>query len=262
MSRKRTSRDEIIARAKIEHGDWYDYSLLEDNGIDAKGKIICPIHGVFEQNMYDHIKLGYGCPKCGHIKCINNRYDKMDRYQFIWRSIQTHGYIYDYREVDYTSVNKKVKIICDKHGAFLQTAAFHIRKKNPTRCPRCTHSKYEETMATFLRKNEIKFIDQYKPEFLRGDKGNRDQSLDFFLPDYNIAIECHGSQHFEPKKLYGGIDNLRITQERDKRKYEKCKEHGIRILYFADKKYYIPETYLDKIYTSYQEIIDIIKALD
>lgn len=27
------------------------------------------------------------------------------------------------------------------------------------------------------------------------------QNLDFYLPDYNIAIECQGIQHFEPLLL-------------------------------------------------------------
>lgn len=261
MTRK-MSRDEIIAKAKIEHGDWYDYSLLEDNGIDSKGKIICPIHGVFEQNMYNHIKLGHGCPKCGHAKGESNRSDRLDRYGFIWRAIQRNGYKYDYRETSYKKMHEKVRIGCDKHGFFMQYPNVHIRKSKPVGCPKCKSSIYEEKMEEYLIRNNIKFIKQYKDDFLYNKENKKYQYLDFFLPDYNIAIECHGSQHFEPKELYGGMNNLRITQERDKRKYKKCKEHGIRILYFADKKYYIPDTYLDKIYTSYQEIIDIIKALD
>ncbi|EMR6005943.1 hypothetical protein WJW27_002643 [Escherichia coli] len=48
------------------HGSRYDYSLSEYNGHDKPIKIICPLHGVFEQNPFYHLD-GCGCQKCGNI---------------------------------------------------------------------------------------------------------------------------------------------------------------------------------------------------
>jgi hypothetical protein len=46
------------------HGDRYDYSLVEYGGVGEKIKIVCTIHGVFEQLPSSH-KSGNGCPSCG-----------------------------------------------------------------------------------------------------------------------------------------------------------------------------------------------------
>lgn len=52
-----------------------------------------------------------------------------------------------------------------------------------------------------LEKNEIEFIYQANSRYFPFLKR---QSLDFYIPKYNVAIECQGEQHFEkhssPKK--------------------------------------------------------------
>jgi hypothetical protein len=57
---------DFVDRAIIKHGNKYDYSLSEYTGAKDKVKIICRIHGVFEQRAYTHLK-GCGCPFCGKI---------------------------------------------------------------------------------------------------------------------------------------------------------------------------------------------------
>ena len=62
------------------------------------------------------------------------------------------------------------------------------------------------------------------------------QSLDFYLPDYNIAIECQGGQHFEPCEYFGGEKQFKKQIERDKNKKELCKLKGINLIYFTHEK--------------------------
>lgn len=63
--------------------------------------------------------------------------------------------------------------------------------------------------------------------------------LDFYLPDYNIAIECQGVQHFYP---YGSRDNdFESRQKRDKVKYNECNSHGIVVVYYANEMIPIPQ---------------------
>ena len=62
---------------------------------------------------------------------------------------------------------------------------------------------------------------------------NRRMFLDFFLPDYGVAIECQGKQHFSPTEIFGGEEFYKMTVERDKLKKRLCEEHGIRVLYFS-----------------------------
>jgi very-short-patch-repair endonuclease len=66
--------------------------------------------------------------------------------------------------------------------------------------------------------------------------------LDFYLPDYNIAIECQGIQHFKPvdfanKGLAWANNEFNKNLKRDKRKNKLCKENGIQILYFSNEEY-------------------------
>jgi hypothetical protein len=48
------------------------------------------------------------------------------------------------------------------------------------------------------------------------------QRFDIYLPQFNIAIEYQGDQHFKEIELFGGKDGLIRTQENDKKKREKC----------------------------------------
>ena len=53
---------------------------------------------------------------------------------------------------------------------------------------------------------------------------------DFYLPDYNILIECQGQQHEKPNKYFGGEEQFKIQQEHDRRKREYAKKNNIKLL--------------------------------
>ncbi|ELO2703246.1 hypothetical protein QWR64_003982 [Escherichia coli] len=57
------SSEEFIKEARPINGDEYDYSLVEYVNNNTKVKIICKVHGVFEQTPINHLK-GEGCPLC------------------------------------------------------------------------------------------------------------------------------------------------------------------------------------------------------
>lgn len=55
-----------------------------------------------------------------------------------------------------------------------------------------------------------------------------DYTFDFYLPDYNLAIECDGAQHFRSKNNgWESQFKLQEMRERDEAKTKYCKEHGI-----------------------------------
>ena len=65
---KKITTEEFIIKSKEIHGDRYDYSLVNYKHTKYnKIKIICPIHGIFEQAPYEH-KNGSGCPICMESK--------------------------------------------------------------------------------------------------------------------------------------------------------------------------------------------------
>lgn len=94
MSKKLTNID-FIYNAKNIHGDKYNYSLVKYINAKTKVKIICPIHGIFEQSPNN------GCPKCKNL--ITN---------FIENAKLIHNDKYDYSLIEYKNSKLKVKIIC------------------------------------------------------------------------------------------------------------------------------------------------------
>ena len=62
-------------------------------------------------------------------------------------------------------------------------------------------------------------------------------SLDFFLPDYNLAIECQGEQHFKPMEYFGGEEEYEKRALLDKIKKSYCEENGIKLLYYSNLSY-------------------------
>jgi hypothetical protein len=62
--------------------------------------------------------------------------------------------------------------------------------------------------------------------------------LDFYLPDYNIAIECQGIEHFEPHDFFGGIYDFKKTIIRDKEKKKLCNDNKVKLVYYTNLKKY------------------------
>ena len=83
-------------------------------------------------------------------------------------------------------------------------------------------------------------------------------TLDFYIPKYNVAIECQGIQHFKPIELFGGIQNYEYTVNHDQKKRELCEQHGIKVFYYANYKYKFPY----KVYTNPEELINDIMKID
>jgi len=66
-SDRKLSLDEFIAKAKVTHGDFYDYSDVVYKNIHTKVGVICPVHGKFLVDPALHIQRT-GCPKCRSSK--------------------------------------------------------------------------------------------------------------------------------------------------------------------------------------------------
>ena len=66
-SRTKLTTDKFVEKAECIHKEKYDYSVTNCNGYRSIVKIVCPIHGEFEQTAENHL-AGKGCPKCGVIE--------------------------------------------------------------------------------------------------------------------------------------------------------------------------------------------------
>lgn len=56
------------------------------------------------------------------------------------------------------------------------------------------------------------------------------QHLDIWLPDWRIAVEYHGLQHFQPVEFFGGVDAFEDSQYRDKKKEQLCKINNVHLI--------------------------------
>lgn len=224
------THEEILQDFRKVHGDKYDYSKINYVNDSTKVCIICHEkdkngneHGEFWQRPNDH-KHGKGCPKCKADKtskrCLDTKED------FINKSRKVHGDKYDYSKVDYCGDTVPVCIICKKHGEFWQKPNKH---KQGSGCPLCNLSHLEENTKLLLGQYNINYVCQQRFDWLLSSK-NCKMSLDFYLPDYNIAIECQGIQHYKSNGYYSE-EVVNIQKERDSLKLKLCTEHGIKIHY-------------------------------
>lgn len=214
------SSKEFIEKAKVIHNNKYNY-IIEENYFKTynKIKIICPIHGIFEQTVHSHLQK-HGCPKCG----FEASHQKMSEKEIIERIKTIHNNKYNYSKIVYKGYFKNIELICPIHGSFFKTPANLIKRKEG--CPECSKNKYkgEEKIKNWLEKNGFKnkFQRNYKIKELNY------KSYDFFIPNKNLLIEYNGKQHYEPRQ-FGGISaekakqNLKIQKHHDwlKRKYAK-----------------------------------------
>ena len=226
IKNSRITTDEFIERAKKIHGDKYDYSKTEYISPRKKICIIDKEFGEFWMMPYAHLN-GQGCPSRRGEKI--SKANSKSKKKFIEDAIQIHGDKYDYSKVEYKGAFEKVCIICPKHGEFWQRPTEHL---SGCGCPICKSSHLEMEIKNWLDNNNVEYVYQYRNKIFGL------QSLDFYLPKYNIAIECQGEQHFRPVKYFGGIKEYNKVKKLDKIKKEICDNNNIKLIYYvAIKKY-------------------------
>lgn len=255
--------NEFKKTANIVHDNKYDYSLINEyNGIYTKLPIVCherdetgEEHGLFYQTAKNHLK-GFGCKKCSS--------NYMDLQLFVKRSNKIHGNCYNYKNISlYKNNTTKVPIECSKHGIFYQTPNMHLSGQG---CPYCKESHLEKRINNVLNDCGFCFERQKRFEWLINDKTSYKLPLDFYLTEYNIAIECQGEQHFvanfyKTKGIDYVEEHLKNVQYRDLCKKRLCKENGICLIYFTEKRFakFLKED--DIFFTDEMEMIDYLKRI-
>ena len=215
--------NEFIKRANKIHSNKYKYfKVVYGKNNREKVTIICPKHGAFLQTPFAHLS-GQGCPKCATENVINTIKKTTD--YFIKKAKLAHGDRYDYSKSEYNGTHEKICIICKKHGEFWQYASDHIRGAG---CPKCRMSHIEEIVENFFIENGIHYEWQKSFKWL---KNKQKLLFDFYLPEYNLAIECQGEQHFAPKKDWGGEEKFKKIQKNDLIKKDLSNKNNIHLEY-------------------------------
>ena len=141
---RKLTTTEFINKAKLKHGDRYDYSKVIYTGSSNKIQIICSKHGEFLQVANSHL-AGIGCKKC----CYSGK--SLSIKQFIEQSTNIHGDKYDYSQSLYISYKKPLKIICPLHGNFYQTPNNHLAGSE---CEACSLIERSMALCDFVNKSK------------------------------------------------------------------------------------------------------------
>jgi very-short-patch-repair endonuclease len=131
-------------------GNTYDYSLVEYVNCRTKVKIICSIHGVFQQRPDAHCERK-GCVKCGQSK----RKEKLSKSNefFIKECNIIHNNKYDYSLTKYINIKTIITVICPTHKKFKIEASAHLHNKRG--CQKCNIENEKQ---------------KYKDEFIKTSK--------------------------------------------------------------------------------------------
>lgn len=230
-STKKITNEEFKQKVIDKYGDKYILDKVEYINNRTKITVTCREHGDFEITP-NHLMLNRGCPLCSK--------NKRKETETIRNDIKTvHGDSIDTSMIEYNGIHGNVLLKCNKCGnLFYATPANVIHQA--TACPYCNESHMEKEVKQILMENNINFVQEKTFDWLINTRKLR---LDFYIEYNNIAIECQGIQHFE-QTFDVPLDYI---IQNDKIKNNLCKEHGIKVLYYANYNYDFPyEVITDK----------------
>ena len=142
--RRKLTQEEFINLVNEKHNNKYDYSLVKYTNSKYKIRIICPIHGEFEQFPHHHL-TGSGCRECVGKPVLNTE-------KFIERAKKIHANKYDYSKSIYIKGSLKLIITCPNHGDFEQRPSDHLKGQG---CPKCAVNFKSNTDLFIFKANLI-----------------------------------------------------------------------------------------------------------
>ena len=242
--------ESVIQEIKQVHGNKYiipsDFQYINKR---TKLHLICPKHGDFHPYYDNLIKK-----KCQCRKCLYHIYTTKEYIDDI-KKIYPNNEL-DFSSIEYNGYRNDIIVKCNLCNQEYKVKPIRLLKGSfKCQCQKDTSSTLEKIVKNNLIAKQIEFEEQKKFDWL----GNL--SLDFYLPKYNMAIECQGKQHFG----LGGWSksfNFIKQNERDKLKNELCNKNGVEILYFTDlKPHQAPNDYFGKILFNNDALLNFFEYL-
>lgn len=245
--RKKTTRkkttEQCISDFISVHGDRYDYRFVQYVNSKTNVKIICKIHGEFEQTPNSHLG-GKNCPQCA--KAITK---KLDQDSVIKRFKEIHGDKYDYSFVEYKGMNEPIDVYCPRHEHhFFPRPANHIN--NRTGCDKCALERVANNSSMgkeeFIKKATTIHGDKY--DYSNVEYVNAFTKVDILCKKHNTIFQQIPNSHLNGR----GCPECGVEYSNGFSKCEKellkginipCKENDRTLIppleidmYFPDKK--------------------------
>lgn len=209
-----------------------EYNL--DNYVDTKSKINlhCIKHGWYKTYFKDFVNKGVRCSKCAHEISSEKRKLKWD--VFKERANKIYGNDFTYFKDTFIQSSDNITIQCNKCGSIFERKVYY-HLGSYVKCKYCSkQSLLEKEIQDYLRDKNVEFTKEQVFEWL---KYKDYLKLDFYLPKYNIGIECQGIQHFEQIDFFGDTNKFELCSFRDRLKLELCNLHNIKLYYFSKENY-------------------------
>ena len=182
---KRLTNEEFIEKAKLVHGNKYNYSKV--NYIDTKTLVIitCQKHGDFKMKPNKHLSAKQGCPSC--FKENKSKCQRKSCNDFIKQCKEVYGEnTYDYSTINYVNNCTNIQISCPKHGPFYKLPTVFLNRKSG-----CSLCKKENISKSFAEIRKKIFIE--KSNILHGNKYNYSK-VNYVNNKTKVIIDCpeHG----------------------------------------------------------------------
>lgn len=222
-------------------------------GSGKKPSWICSQGHRWDTTINHRAKRGSGCPYCSNKKILKGFNDL----QFLRPDLMEE---WDFEEniIDPSTValksNKDAKWICPKGHKYERKIYLRADGKGCPICMKARGTSFPEQCLFFYTKKLF-------PDALNGYKDifDNQMELDIYIPSIKTGIEYDGV-------FWHDEDSI----PREKKKYQICKEHNIRLFRIkegkfkgfndvADKIWYIPKKCSDKMLSQY--IMEFLKAL-
>lgn len=194
---------------------------------------------IWKTKPYNICKQKTGCPPCGKLKAAKSR--SLDNDVIDKRLVGTNIRRLD----DYIDARAPIRFQCGICDNIWKAAPDHVANDriDRTKCPTCSMSGYnEQQMYSFLKEYGEPFEHEYNIKNINPNASNNFR-LDFYYPQYKIAIELNGRQHYEAS-TFGRItkdqaeQQLISQQARDKYIDQFCADHQIDLIWI-DGRYYM-----------------------
>lgn len=185
----------------------------------------CLVCGYKGTMMAKNLIEGHGCPKCANLH--RNDRNRLTADYISDKTKEITNNTYEFIGGDYRNSYSPIKFKHLDCGTIF-TTTWNKFSSGAVNCPRCRGSRGEQLVKGYLDNCQLSYEYGYVVPDL---KDKRNLHFDFWLPQYRIAIEYDGIQHYKETQFnYGSDNNFKLTKLHDKMKNNYCYKHSITLI--------------------------------
>ena len=176
--------------------------------------------------------LGRGCPLCSNTVVVIGKNDLATSHPYLakeWHPTKNKQLTPE--EVTYGS-GKKVWWLCPNNHEYEATI---LHRAHGTACPKCNDGRQtsfaEQATYFYIKQLYPDALNRYSAEFLER------MELDIYIPSIKLAIEYDGEAWHKKN-----------TIKREERKYQLCKQNGIKLIRLREKMPEFPSNIADDMF--------------